>query len=1259
MHIWKTAKVFVSSTFKDLELERDRIANVFRKLQQAVYERQLHILSYDLRWHDRRSDQNLVEWCLEMVEQSQYFVGILGDRYGWCPDYHRDGKENTQQISITEMEVNQALSTIAPHRRFFCFKQQDNSNEQLKKLKARLVACEETIYYYSSMEELIEIIQSRLQEILNKDFPPQQKIPVEEYTREQALSEIIEEKVRGFVGREQYLKDIHAFCNNKDEKNYLIIEAVAGTGKSALLSQFLKVNYEKHIIGHYMNMAGDSRTLWGVLQSLGQQLQKYNLITEDLETSSGLLAAQIRNALQRNNEPLIIAIDGLDEMDEYDFSWLPRWCPPQTRIIITMRPIAETQVLKSFPQMELMALPPLQEKEIYQIVDHYQQQHSLSLQQQEKDMLVKRAAGNPLFLKVALDEIIASGIAVGQLAQTVDTLFHQVVERLREKYGVDQVNCYLGIISASRYGLAEVELYDILLREYKELADSFLVELSKSLSNFIIFREQLLNFFHPEFERSIKMLLGKAGMRQYHGMLANYFLKKSYSYTRALLEIPYQLLWAEQYEHLLKIFGDIRFLEAKCEQKMVADLDYDLRIALEGEAVRIPEGLEVQITAQVQISRDILLLLRRILQMDIQFLGRHGKYLFQSLWNRGFWHDSPQSKKYYHEIVNAPWDTDGAKLYQLVEYWRAQKMHDKFTWVQSLRPLSARLDSPLTKTFRGHSEEVMSVCITEDGHKIVSAGQDGCIKVWDIESGRCLLTIDQPDIMVREVCVTNDNKKIISIGEDSDIYIWDLLTGSLQKTLEGHSDSVKSLHIQQDRIVSGGRDGKIFVWDLHSGECLKTFYGYSPSVSSVFLTEDLQYVVSSGDDKTIRIWDIAGGKHSTIVTNAVVESLFLQGDYVVAGMENGSLCLWNIHTHHVLFDEKAHKASVVSVCIDADKKYIISGAWDHLVKIWEIESGNCVLELKGHEEWVSSVSYRQNIVVSGSYDNTIRVWDTSVGMSPIVLKGHSDVIESVTTDNHTIATGSRDKSVYVWNMSGEKITSFCEEDAVMAVCVHDNNIFCGLENKLIHERQLNDQNTVTAYHGHESMVWCVAVSGDGEKIASGSADETVKLWTIKNNECIQTFKGHKDHVTAICSNHNGRILVSGGGYIDKTVRIWDSEKQTCICSLKGHGSAVTDVAIIDQNTIISCSDDKTIRLWDVPDRQCQKVISGTAKITQWTRQQEFCAVMRDTESVVIDKESGEEVVALPMVIEQIDLTENGVITGKISNYLYVLKLHCV
>ena len=242
-------------------------------------------------------------------------------------------------------------------------------------------------------------------------------------------------------------------------------------------------------------------------------------------------------------------------------------------------------------------------------------------------------------------------------------------------------------------------------------------------------------------------------------------------------------------------------------------------------------------------------------------------------------------------------------------------------------------------------------------------------------------------------------------------------------------------------------------------------------------------------------------------------------------------------------------------------------------------------------------------------------------------------------------------------MSGEKITSFTEDDGVMAVSIGENNVFCGLESKVLHKRQLQHENHIAKYQGHQSMVWCVAASSNSKRVASGSADETVKLWDVESHECLYTFKGHKDHVTAVYANHDGRILVSGGGYIDKTIRIWDTEKEECICSFKGHDSAITDVAIIDQNTVISCSEDKTIRIWDVPDRQCQKVISGIAKVGQWVRKQPFYAVMRDTESVVVEKESGREIVALPMVIEQIDLTENSIISGKTSDYLYVLKLH--
>jgi hypothetical protein len=120
--------------------------------------------------------------------------------------------------------------------------------------------------------------------------------------------------------------------------------------------------------------------------------------------------------------------------------------------------------------------------------------------------------------------------------------------------------------------------------------------------------------------------------------------------------------------------------------------------------------------------------------------------------------------------------------------------------------------------------------VTPDGRRVVSASDDQTLKVWDLESGRALATLEGHADWVNACAVTSDGRRVVSASDDKTLKVWDLESGRALTTLEGHADWVRACAVTPDgrRVVSASVDKTLKVWDLATYACLFTHRGDAP-----------------------------------------------------------------------------------------------------------------------------------------------------------------------------------------------------------------------------------------------------------------------------------------------------------------------------------------------------------------------------------------------------------------------------------------------
>jgi WD40 repeat protein len=131
-------------------------------------------------------------------------------------------------------------------------------------------------------------------------------------------------------------------------------------------------------------------------------------------------------------------------------------------------------------------------------------------------------------------------------------------------------------------------------------------------------------------------------------------------------------------------------------------------------------------------------------------------------------------------------------------------------------------------------------------------------------------------------------------------------------------------------------------------------------------------------------------------------------------------------------------------------------------------------------------------------------------------------------------------------------------------------------------------NTLT---GHSKRVSSIAMTPDGQLIASGSEDKTIKVWNLRTGQLLRTLTGHSEGIRSVAISPDGKLLASGGD--DKTIKLWNLDTGKLLHTLTGHSDIVQSVTISpDGNLIASGSNDKTVKLWNLHTRQEIRTLTG-------------------------------------------------------------------
>ncbi len=180
---------------------------------------------------------------------------------------------------------------------------------------------------------------------------------------------------------------------------------------------------------------------------------------------------------------------------------------------------------------------------------------------------------------------------------------------------------------------------------------------------------------------------------------------------------------------------------------------------------------------------------------------------------------------------------------------------------------------------------------------------------------------------------------------------------------------------------------------------------------------------------------------------------------------------------------------------------------------------------------------------------------------------------------------------------------------------------------VVHIPYTQKPKVINTLQGHQDSVWCAAISRNGQIIASGSFDKTIKLWRAATGALICTLHSHQGAVICLDLNQDGNLMASGGGALnnagherhtqqaeDNTIQLWrllGGHDATICHNLAGHAGMVLCVKFwSDGHTLVSASHDGHVILWSVSSgAQILRLNAhdGGARCVVWSRNSKLLA----------------------------------------------------
>lgn len=545
------------------------------------------------------------------------------------------------------------------------------------------------------------------------------------------------------------------------------------------------------------------------------------------------------------------------------------------------------------------------------------------------------------------------------------------------------------------------------------------------------------------------------------------------------------------------------------------------------------------------------------------------------------------------------------------------------------------------KTLEIETFSFREVFVTPDGHYAITlemierkelgyfkAGRSGIeimdgIRVWDLNSGKCLNTIEVPSWKETSMSITPDGTYALLAGsgggaggvilsDDKTLHLLNLKNGQCLKKLDlnlGQHRSITDFIISLDGKYGMTLSGNTLRrWDLENEQCIQTIEGVSAYKMSA--TPDWQYLIAYSN-KIIQLWDLKSGLCLRVFEGeGGTDGVYIAPDGRSAVSWGSGIRKWNIQSGSSRETLNNHSGQVISTIITLDGHKAIS--LDSIsLQIRDLRTGQFLMNIKKEKTYINCVDLTPdgNYAVSGGRsvsEQVMDVWDLTSGTCLRNFGGKTEIKKiCLTPDGTKVVAACSDENVRVWDMSGGHELWKYEGHYSAISCLiisHDGRLAVTAGGGIQYGSTANQDCTIRVWdmkngqclrimEGHTNFVSCILEIPGSNCIISGSWDHTLRIWDLKSGKCIHVMEEFttfsiKSSPNCLCLTPDSHYAIYGGTMFGKLL-MWDLKSGKMVRSFSGnHGFRINCVCMSRNGRYLISGSEKSMHVWDINNGNC-------------------------------------------------------------------------